>query len=333
ADVSEGAPILLDQFLEDAFEIDVDLLCDGETAVVCGILQHIEEAGIHSGDSAAVMPPYRVGPFDLDQMRDIAKRLALRLGVVGLMNVQMAVYEGGVYVLEANPRASRTVPFVAKAVGVPLVRLAARVMAGEKLAALGFTDEPKVPGIFVKMPVFPFRRFPGVDPVLGPEMKSTGEVMGAAKRFGSAFARAWAGAGHRLPTSGRAFVSVNDRDKRALVPVAKRLIGEGFGLLATQGTGEYLESRGIHVERVLKVHEGHPNVVDAMINGEIDLVINTPLGRESHLDDTYIRTTALRYDIPCITTLSGAMAAVEGIAAVARGDVNVRSLQAYYEVE
>jgi carbamoyl-phosphate synthase large subunit len=330
ADVSDGTPILLDQFLEDAFEIDLDLICDGEQAVVCGIMQHIEEAGIHSGDSAAVLPPYRIGPFDLDQMRDIAKRLALRLGVVGLMNVQFAIYDGGIYVIEVNPRASRTVPFVAKGVGVPLVRYASRVMAGEKLADIGFTEEPEVPGVFVKMPVFPFRRFPGVDPVLGPEMKSTGEVMGAAKRFGSAFARAWLGAGHSLPTSGRAFVSVHDRDKQALIPVATRLAGMGFEILATQGTAAYLKSRGIEVEAVLKVHEGHPNVVDTMINKGIDLVINTPLGRESHLDDTYIRTTAMRYGIPCITTLSGAMAAVEGITAYAKGDINVRSLQDYY---
>ncbi|MEM1203199.1 MAG: carbamoyl-phosphate synthase large subunit [Acidobacteriota bacterium] len=333
ADVSEGHPVLLDQFLEDAFEVDLDLLCDGETAVVCGILQHIEEAGIHSGDSAAVLPPYRVGPFDLDQMRDIARRLALRLGVVGLMNVQFAIYEGGIYVLEVNPRASRTVPFIAKAVGVPLVRLAARVMAGEKLRDIGFTDEPHVPGVFVKMPVFPFRRFPGVDPVLGPEMKSTGEVMGGARRrFGAAFAKAWIGAGHRLPTSGRAFVSVHDRDKKALVPVVRKLIGLDFSILATDGTARYLEGQGLPVERTLKVHEGHPNVVDTLINQGIDLVINTPLGRESHLDDGVIRTTALKYDVPCVTTLSGAMAAVEGIAALKAEDIAVRSLQAYAEL-
>ena len=331
ADVSEGAPVLLDYFLEDAFEVDLDLLCDGETAVVCGIMQHIEEAGIHSGDSAAMLPPYRVGPFDLDQMRDIAKRLALKLGVVGLMNVQFAIYEGGIYVIEVNPRASRTVPFIAKAVGVPLVRLAARVMSGEKLADIGFTEEPEVPGVFVKMPVFPFRRFAGVDPVLGPEMKSTGEVMGAAPHFGSAFAKAWLGAGHKLPLEGRAFVSVHDRDKRALIPVAKRLIRLGFTLLATQGTATFLEAQGIAVETVLKVHEGHPNVVDVMINQGIDLVVNTPWGRESHVDDAVIRTTALRYDIPCITTLSGAMAAVDGIEAVQRGNLEVASLQNWGE--
>ncbi len=329
ADVSSGHPVLIDQFLEDAFEVDLDLLCDGESTVVCGIMQHIEEAGIHSGDSAAVLPPYRIGPFDLDQMRDIAKRLALRLGVVGLMNVQFAIYEGGIYVIEVNPRASRTVPFIAKAVGVPLVRLASRVMAGEKLVDLGFTEEPKIPGVFVKMSVFPFRRFPGVDPILGPEMKSTGEVMGAGKRFGSAFAKAWLGAGHNLPTSGTAFVSVHDRDKNALVPVARRLVRQGFKLVATGGTAKFLADRHIEVKRVLKVHEGHPNVVDEMINQDIHLVINTPLGRESQLDDRYIRQTALKYDIPCITTLSGAMAAVEGIIAWSKEDLHVRSLQEY----
>ncbi|MDA8019856.1 MAG: carbamoyl-phosphate synthase large subunit [Thermoanaerobaculia bacterium] len=329
ADVSVGRPVLIDQFLEDAFEIDLDLLCDGEQAVVCGIMQHIEEAGIHSGDSMAVLPPYRVGPYDVDQMRDIASRLALRLGVVGLMNVQFAIYEGGIYVIEVNPRASRTVPFIAKAVGVPLVRIASRVLAGEKLAEIGFTEEPTVPGIFVKMPVFPFRRFPGVDPVLGPEMKSTGEVMGGAKRYGAAFAKAWLGANQRLPTEGRAFLSVNDRDKKALVPVARKLTREGFTLCATQGTADHLRAHGLEVGEVLKVHEGHPHVVDVLINEGIDLVINTPLGRDSHLDDAEIRKTALKYGIPCVTTLSGAMAAVEGITSLRRADLGVRSLQEY----
>lgn len=329
ADVSGGHPVLIDQFLEDAFELDLDLICDGEQAVVCGILQHIEEAGIHSGDSAAVLPPYRVGPFDLDQMRDIATRLALRLGVVGLMNVQFAIYEGGIYVIEVNPRASRTVPFIAKAVGVPLVRLASQVLAGRKLSEIGLVEEPRVPGVFVKMPVFPFRRFPGVDPVLGPEMKSTGEVMGAAKRFGAAFAKAWIGAGHRLPTEGRAFLSVNNRDKKALVAVAKKLVRLGFSLVATQGTARFLANHGLPVEKVLKLHEGHPNVVDAIVDQGIVLVINTPLGRESQIDDAMIRKTALKYDIPCITTLSGAMAAVEGIGAYKAGDLGVRSLQEY----
>ncbi len=216
AEVSPGQPILLDRFLDDAIELDLDLLADGESAVVAGILQHIEEAGIHSGDSAAVLPPQIVGNEDLDQMREIAKRLALRLGVVGLMNVQFAIHQGQIYVIEVNPRASRTVPFIAKAVGVPLVKLAAKVMAGQSLTDLGFTTEPAVPGVFVKAPVFPFRRFTGVDPVLGPEMKSTGEVMGSSPHFGNAFAKSWVAAGHKLPLEGTAFVSVHDTDKEAL---------------------------------------------------------------------------------------------------------------------
>ncbi len=329
-DVSEGHPILLDKFLEDAFEIDLDLLCDGKQAVVCGIMQHIEEAGIHSGDSAAVLPPYRVGPFDLDQMRDIACRLAIRLGVVGLMNVQFAIYEGGIYVIEVNPRASRTVPFIAKAVGVPLVRLASRIMAGQSLREIGFQEEPAVPGVFVKMPVFPFQRFPDVDPILGPEMRSTGEVMGCSRRFGHAYAKAWLGAWHRLPTSGTAFVSVHDRDKQALLPVARRLSRLGFRLVATAGTQRFLDENGIEAHKLRKVHEGGPHIVDELESGNIALVINTPLGRESHRDDSMIRRTALKFGIPCVTTLSGAMAAVEGIAAVCEGALEARSLQAIH---
>jgi carbamoyl-phosphate synthase large subunit len=327
ADVSPGHPVLIDRFLEDAFEVDLDLISDGQRAVVAGILQHIEEAGIHSGDSVAVLPPYKVSQEDQDRMRDIACRLASRLGVVGLMNVQFALKDGRIYVLEVNPRASRTVPFIAKAVGVPLVKIAVAAMAGKSLEELGFTEEPRVPGVFVKAPVFPFRRFPGVDPVLGPEMKSTGEVMGEALSFGSAFAKAWMGAGHELPLEGAAFLSVHDRDKPGLLPVAHRLAELGFELTATAGTAEYLRHHGLDVRTVLKVHEARPHVVDLLINGEIVLVINTPLGRESHEDDGIIRRTALKYDIPCITTLSGAMACAEGIAALRREGLSVRSLQ------
>ncbi|HSU83918.1 MAG TPA: carbamoyl-phosphate synthase large subunit, partial [Thermoanaerobaculia bacterium] len=301
ADVSPGHPILIDRFLEDAFEVDLDLISDGKRAVVAGILQHIEEAGIHSGDSVAVLPPYKVSQEDQDRMRDIARRLALRLGVVGLMNVQFALKDGRIYVLEVNPRASRTVPFIAKAVGVPLVKIAVAAMAGKSLEELGFTEEPHVPGVFVKAPVFPFRRFPGVDPVLGPEMKSTGEVMGESLSFGVAFAKAWMGAGHALPLKGTAFLSVHDRDKPGLLPVARRLASLGFELAATAGTAGYLSGEGLAVRTVLKVHEGRPHIADLLINGDIALVINTPLGRESHEDDGIIRRTALKYDIPCIT--------------------------------
>jgi carbamoyl-phosphate synthase large subunit len=328
ADVSPGHPVLIDRFLEDAFEVDLDLLADGRNAVVAGVLQHIEEAGIHSGDSVAVLPPYKVSQEDQDRMRGIARRLALRLGVVGLMNVQFALKDGKIYVLEVNPRASRTVPFIAKAVGLPLVKIAVGAMAGRTLEELGFTEEPRVPGVFVKAPVFPFRRFPGVDPVLGPEMKSTGEVMGeSATSFGNAFAKAWLGAGHELPLEGTAFLSVHDRDKPGLLPVAKRLAGLGFELAATSGTADYLRSQGLTVRTILKIHEARPHVVDHLINGEIALVINTPLGRESHEDDGAIRRTALKHDIPCITTLSGAMAAAEGIEALRKDGLSVRPLQ------
>jgi len=327
ADVSPGHPILIDRFLEDAFELDVDLIADGRQAVIAGLLQHIEEAGIHSGDSAAVLPPYRVTQADQDVMRDIARRLALRLGVVGLMNVQFAMKDGRIYVLEVNPRASRTVPFIAKAVGVPLVKIAVQVMAGKTLEELGFTEEPEVPGVFVKAPVFPFRRFPGTDPVLGPEMKSTGEVMGVSSAFGNAFAKAWLGAGHKLPLAGTAFLSVHDRDKPSLLPIARRLAELGFELAATAGTAGFLEKNGLPVRTMLKVHEARPHVVDHLINGEIDLVINTPLGRASHEDDGAIRRAALKHDIPCITTLSGATAAAEGIAALQKDGLAVRPLQ------
>lgn len=328
--VSPGRPVLLDHFLEDAFELDLDLLSDGKQTVVAGVLQHIEEAGIHSGDSAAVLPPYRVGPFDLEQMRDIASRLALRLGVVGLMNVQFAVHEGGIYVIEVNPRASRTVPFIAKAVGVPLVGLATRLMLGASLEEVGLTEEPPVPGVFVKAPAFPFRRFPGVDPVLGPEMKSTGEVMGHGRRFGTAFAKAWRGAGHKLPACGTAFLSVHDRDKPALLPVARRLHSLDFKLIATEGTANFLRTNGVTAETVRKVHEGRPHLVDALLDGQVQLVVNTPLGRASHEDDAMIRQIALAEDIPCVTTLSGAIAIAEGIAATRRDEWTVRPLQSLW---
>jgi carbamoyl-phosphate synthase large subunit len=329
-EVSEGHPILLDRFLEDAFEVDLDLIADGEHAVVAGILQHIEEAGIHSGDSAAMLPPIGIESADLDRMREIARRLALRLGVVGLMNVQFALYEGEIYVIEVNPRASRTIPFIAKAVGVPLVKYAARVMAGATLDQLGLTEEPPVPGMFVKAPVFPFQRFPGVDPLLGPEMKSTGEVMGVAEDLGAAFAKAFIAAGNRLPTEGTAFLSVHDRDKPRLVPVAEGLVEQGFRLVGTGGTAEFLARQGLEIETIKKLPEGRPHVVDHLINGDVDLIVNTPLGRESHEDDSVIRQTALKHRIPCITTISGALAAVAGIASLRNDELGARSLQEIY---
>jgi carbamoyl-phosphate synthase large subunit len=327
SEVSPGHPVLLDRFLEDAIELDVDVLADGERGVVCGILQHIEEAGIHSGDSAAVLPPFSVPADTLAELERISLRLAHRLGVVGLMNVQFALYQGRVYVLEVNPRASRTVPFIAKAVGLPLAGMAAQVMAGRSLADVGLTAPPHVPRTFVKVPVFPFNRFPGVDPQLGPEMKSTGEVMGIGEDFGEAFAKGWIAANNRLPLAGTAFLSVHDRDKRALVPVALRLRQLGFRLVATSGTAEHLRAQDVPVETVHKLHEGRPHVVDHLINGDIDLVVNTPLGQAAHREDAEIRRAALKHRVPCITTLSGALAAAEGIAALRRGALTVLPLQ------
>ncbi len=327
AEVSGEHPVLLDRFLDDATEFDLDLVADGKRAVVCGILEHIEEAGVHSGDSAAVLPPHRATPAEIEEMRRIGRALALRLGVCGLMNIQFARHRGALFVLEVNPRASRTVPFIAKAVGAPLVDIACRVMAGETLDEIGFVEEPAAPALFVKAPVFPFKRFPGVDPLLGPEMKSTGEVMGVDRDFGWSFAKAWLAAGNQLPLAGTAFLSVQDREKPEIVGIARRLLELGFELVATDGTARYLAEQGCPARRVNKVHEGRPHVVDAMINREIQLVVNTPIGRASVIDDGHIRRAAMRYQIPCITTLSGARAAAEGIAALASGTLSVTSLQ------
>ncbi|MDX1630264.1 MAG: carbamoyl-phosphate synthase large subunit [Thermoanaerobaculia bacterium] len=327
ADVSPDHPVLLDRFLEDAVEVDLDLVADGRRAVVAGILQHIEEAGIHSGDSAAVLPPHNLEPGLLEEMADLARRLALELEVVGLMNLQIAVHEGSLYVLEVNPRASRTVPFIAKAAGRPLAGLAAQVMAGKTLDELGFTSTPELSRVYVKIPVFPFRRFVGIDPRLGPEMKSTGEVMGVGRTFGEAFAKGWLGAGMDLPTEGTAFLSVHDRDKEALLPVALKLRQRGFHLVGTEGTAEHLRSRGLPVEGIPKLHEGHPHAVDRIANEEIALVVNTPLGATAHSEDAVIRQAALKHGVPCITTLAGAHAAVEAMDGLASGRWEVAPLQ------
>src|SRR5512140_2078245 len=319
-----GRPILIDRFLEDAFELDVDALGDGKNVIVAGIMQHSEEAGIHSGDSYAVIPPYRRVPREaLGEIRAATKKLGLSLGVVGLMNVQFALREGTLYVLEVNPRASRTVPFVAKATGVPLARIAARLCLGDTLEEVGMTKEPVVPGVCIKAPVFPFRRFEGVDTILGPEMRSTGEVMGRDRSFGLAFLKAAAGAGIRLPESGTVFCSVHDGDKEALLPIARELASLGFRLYATAGTAAFLSAAGLVATPVLKVNEGRPNVVDRMINGEIQLVVNTPLGKDSFFDEVAIRRNALERDIPCLTTLTAAAAALEAIRARSGGPIAV----------
>jgi len=323
-------PVLIDQFLEDAIEIDVDAVSDGTAIVIGGIMEHIERAGVHSGDSACSLPPYSIDAEVQADIRHQTVALARELGVVGLMNVQFAVKDRVVYVLEVNPRASRTVPFVSKAIGVPLAKIAARCMVGRSLADQGFTSEI-VPGhVSVKEAVFPFIKFPGVDTVLGPEMKSTGEVMGIDATFGAAFAKAQSASGTLLPTSGSAFVSVPQGSYEAVVPVAQRLARAGFRLLATIGTGTRLRAAGIEVTILNKVQQGGPHIVDFLRRGEVALVINTPSGAESYRDSFPIRRTALERRVPYFTTIAAATAAVEGIETIARGPVMVRPLQEHY---
>src|SRR3954466_7226803 len=328
-EAAPGHPILIDRFLEDAIELDVDAISDGKDVVIAGVMEHIEEAGIHSGDSTTVIPPYIIGLREQDRVRRRTVQLAKALGVIGLMNVQYAIYHGDLYVLEVNPRASRTVPYVSKATGVPFAKIAAKVMAGMSLRELGLTYEPKVNDYFVKAPVFPFGRFPREDTVLGPEMKSTGEVMGSAPTFGEAYAKALLGAGIDLPREGTAFLSVNDNDKRpVIVQLAKDLAQLGFRVIATSGTRDYLQNNGVESGLAFKVHESErPNIVDRMINREVTLIINTPLGKKSFYDDTYIRRTALQHGISCLTTLTAATAAVDGIRSLREGIKTITTLQ------
>jgi carbamoyl-phosphate synthase large subunit len=330
-DASPEHPVLVDKFLEDAFEFDVDAVADATGAVVIGgIMEHIEEAGIHSGDSSCVVPPFICPEHHLATIRDYTRRMARALKVVGLMNVQYAIKDDVVYVLEVNPRASRTVPYLSKAAGVSLAKVAAKVMSGRTLAELGLTRDIEVAGVFVKSPVFPFVRFPGVDTILGPEMKSTGEVMGASSTFGVAFAKAQLAVGQRLPSQGTAFVSVNNKDKANLLPIARDLAELGFHIVATRGTAAYLRAYGLEVDVVFKVNEGRPNIADEIVNRKVDLVINTPLGRESFFDDRAVRRAAMMQEVPCITTLTGAAAAVSAIRALRQEGVSVRALQDYY---
>jgi len=324
--VSAERPVLIDRFLEDAFEADVDALSDGETVVIGGVMQHIEEAGIHSGDSACVLPPYLLGDREISEMREYTRRFALELGVVGLINVQYAVYEGRVYVLEVNPRASRTVPFVSKATGVPLARIASRLMAGERLADFGLPEQIPVHGVAVKEAVFPFNKI-DVDPLLGPEMRSTGEAMGVDDSFGMAFAKAQISAGMSLPLEGSIVLTVNDRDKSTVVPIARRLHDMGFRLLASEGTARHLAARGIPAEIVFKVNEGRPNMVDLMISGEVGLLINTPLGKQSQFDDRSMRRAAISNGVPYVTTMSAASAAADAISALRNRRREVLSIQ------
>ncbi len=330
-DVSHERPVLIDKFLEDAFEFDVDCVADATGDVILGgIMEHIEQAGIHSGDSSCVVPPFMVAERHLATIRDYTRRIARALQVVGLMNVQYAIKDDVVYVLEVNPRASRTVPYLSKATGVPLAKVAAKVMAGKTLVELGIDGDLDVAGVFVKSPVFPFVRFPGVDTLLGPEMKSTGEVMGGADGFGAAFAKAQLSVGQRLPDRGRAFISVNNTDKPTVLPIARDLAELGFQLVATRGTAAYLRAHGLDVEVVYKVNEGRPNVADQVVNGQVALIVNTPLGRESFFDDRTVRRVAMLHGVPCITTLTGASAAVAAIRALRTRALDVRALQDYY---
>jgi carbamoyl-phosphate synthase large subunit len=343
---SPGRPILIDKFLEDATEVDVDALCDGESVVIGGIMEHIEEAGIHSGDSSCVLPSFSLTPEQIETLCGYTVELALALKVKGLMNVQYAIQDGKVFVLEVNPRASRTVPYVSKATGVPLAKLASRLMTGRALdsfdlvlekgrgtllksgrAAKAFLGMLAVKQFCVKSPVFPFAKFPGVDPILGPEMRSTGEVMGIGEQFGEAFAKSQLSAGTRLPLEGRAFLSVRDKDKAKAIEVGRRLVEIGFDLVATRGTAQYLTEAGLPVRTVYKVMEGRPNVVDLIKGGDIQLLINTPIGAKSFFDEKAIRRAAVQQRVPCITTLAGALAAVEGIAALKSQPVRVMALQ------
>lgn len=331
--VEPDHPVLIDQYLDNAIEVDVDALCDGEGVVLIGgVMEHIEPAGIHSGDSACWLPSVSLSEAALATIRAWSRALALALGVRGLINLQFAVQidpELGerVFIIEANPRASRTVPFVAKATGVPLAKVASQLMAGRTLAELELTAEPIPPLQTVKEAVLPFKRFPGSDTLLGPEMRSTGEVMGIASSAGMAYAKAELAAGEALPTSGTVFLSTHDRDKPALLPVAERLVGLGFALIATGGTAEALRAAGLQVESILKVHEGRPNIEDAIRSARIQLIINTPIGRQAAHDDKYLRRAALDYAVPTVTTLAGARAAVEAITALQQQTIEVHALQ------
>ena len=326
---SPGYPVLIDKFVEDAFEFDVDAICDGQTTIIGGIMEHIEEAGVHSGDSACVLPPVNIEPQFIDQITQATKAMASELKVVGLMNVQYALKDGQLYVLEVNPRASRTVPFVSKATGVPLAKLATKVMLGRSLEELGLSAEIVPAHLSVKEAVLPFDRFPDVDILLGPEMKSTGEVMGIGLDFGSAYAKAQLGAGQNLPTSGTVFISVIDADKKTVLPVAAKYRDAGFDIMATHGTSQFLADHGIPNKAVNKVSVGRPHVVDAIKNSEIQLIINTSIGGETRRDGYYIRRNALRYKIPYATTTAGGMAIFKAIETLRQKKMTVKTIQEY----
>jgi carbamoyl-phosphate synthase large subunit len=328
--VSGSNPVLIDRYLNDAIEVDVDCICDGHDVYVAGVMEHIEEAGIHSGDSACALPPYTLSPATVTELKAETAAMAKALGVVGLMNVQYAIKDDEIFVLEVNPRAARTVPFVAKATGVAVAKIGARVMAGARLAEFKLDDDSIAPHVAVKEAVFPFNRFPEVDTILGPEMKSTGEVMGLDSSFERAFAKSQLGAGVRLPLSGRVFLSVRDGDKAAAVAVARRLIEGGFSISATRGTATRLREAGLAADVINKVLEGRPHCVDAIRSGEVQMVINTALGAQSVTDSFDIRRSALTHGVPHYTTIAGARAAAHAIMALKSGTLEVAPLQSYF---
>ena len=329
-EVSPERPVLIDKFLEEATEVEVDAIFDGKDLFIGGIMEHIEEAGVHSGDSACVLPPQNLSPEALNVIKDYTDKIARELRVKGLMNIQFAVKDNKVYVLEVNPRASRTVPFVSKASGVPLARIAAKVMVGRTLKELGVVGEAKYDHVAVKEAVFPFSKFPEVDPLLGPEMKSTGEVMGIDTDFGVAFYKAQLGAGMNLPTGGTVLITVADRDKQQMLPVAEKFRELGFDILATSGTHAYLSDHGIESRKVFKIHEGRPHIVDYIKNKMVDVIVNTPMGKRARFDDSYIRKSAVRYNIPYFTTVSGAKAAAVGIEAMKNRKISFKPIQDIY---
>lgn len=330
-DLSKEHPILIDKFLEEAREIDVDAICDGEEVYIAGIMQHIEEAGIHSGDSTSILPPISINQKNLIQIKEYTKKIAMALNVIGLINIQFAIKDNVVYVLEANPRASRTVPFVSKTTGIPVITIAAKIISGKKLKDFKLKSFEDLRYIGVKESIFPFQKFPRVKMFLGPEMRSTGEVMGIAATFGEALAKAQEATGTPIPKEGNIFISVNENDKKKkTTDIIKKYTELGFGVIATAGTAKFLNQNGIEAESVFKVNEGRPNVVDRIKNKEIQIVINTPSGSESRFDEYAIGWTAVQNKIPFITTLSAASSFAEGIAKIREGKAEVKSLQEYY---
>jgi carbamoyl-phosphate synthase large subunit len=332
-EAAPGQPILIDKFMEDAFEIDVDALADGDRVVIGAVMQHIEEAGVHSGDAACVLPPYKVSAYHQSIMCEYTEQLGLALGVRGLMNVQFALKDDVVYVLEVNPRASRTVPYASKATGLNLAYLAAQIMAGQTLAELGILNEPRVDGFFIKEAVLPFKKLTGSDALLGPEMRSTGEVMGHAAHFGHAFAKSQIAAGMALPQAGAVLISVNDYDKSAALKFARDLHRLGFKLYATPGTADFIRRVGLPVSYINKMSDGSPHTVDLIRNGEVQLILNTPLGPNAHFDGAEIRAAATLMGVPLLTTLSAAAAAVSAIQAMNKNELRYRSLQEHYKMQ